>query len=76
MSQLHVSSRSPIKKSWGEGAKIEKNHSVGRGVCQILKNMGEGGGGGGLPGQKNNIGCGVYITYTEKSQVGRQDIAI
>ena len=36
--------RSPIKKSWGEGVKIKK--IIGRGVCQILKNMGWGGGGG------------------------------
>ena len=32
--------RSPIKKSWGEGVKIKK--IIGRGVCQILKNMGGG----------------------------------
>ena len=31
---------------------------------------------GGLPGKKNNIGCGVYTMYTEKSQVGCQDTAI
>ena len=30
--------RSPIKKSWGEGVKIKK--IIGRGVCQILENMG------------------------------------
>ena len=33
--------RSPIQKSWGEGIKIKK--IIGRGVCQILKNMGRGG---------------------------------
>ena len=47
--------RSPIKKSWGEGGQ-DKKKIIGRGVCQILKNMGRG---GGLPGKKNNIGCGV-----------------
>ena len=36
--------RTPIKRSWGEGVKIKK--IIGRGVCQILKNMGRGGGGG------------------------------
>ena len=33
--------RSPIKTTWGEGVKIKK--IIGRGVCQILKNMGGGG---------------------------------
>ena len=61
----------------GRGGQDEKKIS-GRGVCQILKNMGRGGGGGGggLPGKKKNIGCVVYTIYTEKSQVGCQDTAI
>ena len=46
--------RSPIKKSWGEGVKIKK--IIGRGVCQILKNMG--GGGGGLPSKNITSGVG------------------
>ena len=47
--------RSPIKKSWGEGVKMKKNHWA-RGLSKIKKH---GGGGGGAPWQKNNIGCGV-----------------
>ena len=61
--------RSSIKKSWGEEVKIKK--IIGQGVCQILKNMGRG-----ATWQKNNIGCGVYTIYTEKSQVGCQATAI
>ena len=61
---------SPIKKSWGERVKIKKNHWA-RGLSNIEKH-----GAGGLPGKKNNIGCGVYTIYTEKSQVGCQDTAI
>ena len=55
--------RSPIKKSWGEGVKIKK--IIGRGVCQILKNKGRG---GGLPGKKHRV--------WGKSQVRFQDTAI
>ena len=61
--------RSPIKKSWGEGVKMKKNH-WGRGLSNIEKHGAGGGGGGGLPGKKN-IGCGV------SRRSGRcQDIAI
>ena len=50
----------------GGGGQDEKK-IIGGGVCQILKNMGRG---GGLPGKKN-IGCGV------SRRSGRcQDIAI
>ena len=75
----------PFEYTWGEGGGTltyqnimgrggqDKKKIIGRGVCQILKNMGRG---GGLPGKKNNIGCGVYTIYTEKSQVGCQDTAI
>ena len=63
----------PFKKSWGEGVKIKKNHWA-RGLSNIEKYGA--GGGGGATWQKNNIGCGVYTIYTEKSQVGCQDTAI
>ena len=56
--------RSPIKKSWGEGVKIKKK-IIGRGVCQILKNMGRG-----LPGKKKKH------RVWGKSQVRFQDTAI
>ena len=36
--------RSPIKKSWGEGVKIKKNHWA-RGLSNIKKHGGGGGGG-------------------------------
>ena len=36
--------RSPIKKSWGEGVKIKKNHWAG-GLSNIKKHGGGGGGG-------------------------------
>ena len=45
--------RSPIEKSWGEGVKIKK--IIGRGVCQILKKHG---GGGGLPSKNIKSGVG------------------
>ena len=51
--------RSPIKKSWGEGVKIKKNHWA-RGLS-IIKKHGAGGGGGGgdgLPGKKITSGVG------------------
>ena len=53
--------RSPIKKSWGEGVKIKE--IIGRGVCQILNNMGR----GELHGKKITSGVG-YILYILKSR--------
>ena len=46
--------RSPIKKSWGEGVKMKKNH-WGRGLSNIEKH-GAGGGGGYLA--KKTLGVG------------------
>ena len=63
-----------LLKNHGErGSRLKKNHWA-RGLSNIEK-LGAGGGGG-LPGKKNNIGCGVNTIYTEKSQVGCQDTAI
>ena len=62
--------RSPIKKSWGEGVKIKK--IIGRGVCQILKNMGRRGGGGATWLKKITSGVG-YILYILKSR--RSDVS-
>ena len=55
--------RSPIKKSWGEGVKIKKNHWT-RGLLNIEKH-----GVGGYLAKKISSVWG-------KSQVGCQDIAI
>ena len=57
----------------GRGGQDKK--IIWRGLCQILKNMGRGG--GGLPGKKITSGVGyILYIYTEKSQVGCQDTAI
>ena len=45
----------------GGGGQDEKK-IIGRGVCQILKNMGRG-----LPGKKKTLGVG-YILYILKSR--------
>ena len=58
---------SPIKKSWGEGVKIEKNHWA-RGLSNIEKHGGGGGGGGGYLAKKTS-GVG-YILHILKRVTG------
>ena len=58
--------RSPIKKSWGEGVKIKKNLWA-RGLSNIEKHVG--GGGGGVVKQKRPIYENAHIENARYFQV-------